>query len=155
MRSRGRHHGTHMVSTKPYLVRAIYEWCVDQGFTPYLAARVDGNARVPPGYAKDGQIVLNVASDATNQLTMDNDAVSFQARFNGAVHHILIPMSNVAAVYARENGHGMAFEPELVGGGEDVTEPAFGQELVSRPDTSTDEDEPPPPPRGGHLKVVK
>jgi len=96
-----------MVSTKPYLVRAIYEWCMDQGFTPFIAARVDANTRVPPGYARDGQIVLNVAPDATHQLSMDNELVSFQARFNGVAHHLSIPMGNVVAIYARENGLGM------------------------------------------------
>ncbi|MDO9596622.1 MAG: ClpXP protease specificity-enhancing factor [Azoarcus sp.] len=146
-----------MVSTKPYLVRAIYEWCVDQGFTPYVAARVDANTRVPPGYAKDGQIVLNVASDATNQLSMDNEMVSFQARFNGAVHHIVIPMANVSAVYARENGHGMAFEPELVGedeldgdaAGEDTPEGRSEGTPSATPEVDA------PPPRGSHLKIVK
>lgn len=148
-----------MVSTKPYLVRAIYEWCVDQGFTPYVAARVDANTRVPPGYAKDGQIVLNVASDATNQLSMDNEMVSFQARFNGAVHHIVIPMANVSAVYARENGHGMAFEPELVGedepDGDAAAESDMPEGRSEGTPSVTPEADAPPPPRGSHLKIVK
>lgn len=146
-----------MVSTKPYLVRAIYEWCVDQGFTPYLAARVDENTRVPPGYAKDGQIVLNVASDATNQLSMDNELVSFQARFNGAVHHISIPMANVTAVYARENGHGMAFEPEFGDEGDPAADAALTSEISDGEPAAApaDGDEVRPPPRGGHLKIVK
>ena len=72
-------------STKPYLIRAIHEWCVDQGFTPYIAAAVDGEARVPPGYARDGQIVLNVSTEATNGLQLGNDLVTFQARFGGQV----------------------------------------------------------------------
>ena len=71
------------VSTKPYLLRAIWEWCVDQGFTPYLATLVDENTRVPPGYARDGQIVLNLSPDATGQLQMDNEYISFQGRFGG------------------------------------------------------------------------
>lgn len=143
-----------MVSTKPYLVRAIYEWCVDQGFTPYVAARVDANTRVPPGYAKDGQIVLNVASDATNQLSMDNEMVSFQARFNGAVHHIVIPMANVTAVYARENGHGMAFEAELVGESEADDDVVVESDVPDdAPPATPDGDA--PPPRGSHLKIVK
>ena len=100
------------VSTKPYLIRAIYDWCVDQGFTPYIAAVVDGSTRVPPGAARDGQIVLNVGPDATVQLDMGNDLISFQARFGGVAHSISIPVDNVVAVYARENGHGMAFEIE-------------------------------------------
>ncbi|AWI79845.1 MAG: ClpXP protease specificity-enhancing factor [Betaproteobacteria bacterium HGW-Betaproteobacteria-13] len=156
-----------MVSTKPYLVRAIYEWCSDQGFTPYLAARVDSSTRVPPGYAKDGQIVLNVGSDATNKLSMDNESISFQARFNGSVQHILIPMSNVLAVYARENGQGMAFEADIDEGEpfeEDAADDAdaTGLELAPEPLASSEPSESPksgddrqPPPRGGHLKVVK
>ncbi|MCK9258332.1 MAG: ClpXP protease specificity-enhancing factor [Azoarcus sp.] len=157
-----------MVSTKPYLVRAIYEWCSDQGFTPYLAARVDSSTRVPPGYAKGGQIVLNVGSDATNKLSMDNEAVSFQARFNGSVQLILIPMSNVLAVYARENGQGMAFEADVDEGeafeedASDDADRATGLELApepaeppASPEPVKVEDDRQPPPRGGHLKIVK
>ena len=83
------------VSTKPYLIRAIWEWCVDQGYTPYLATLVDAQTRVPPGYARDGQVVLNVGPDATHQLQMENDVISFQARFNGVPHSLLIPVANV------------------------------------------------------------
>ncbi|MBR0566608.1 ClpXP protease specificity-enhancing factor [Azoarcus sp. L1K30] len=142
-----------MVSTKPYLVRAIYEWCADQGFTPYLAARVDGATRVPPGYAKDGQIVLNVGSDATNKLEMDNDVVSFQARFNGSVQSILIPMANVLAIYARENGQGMAFEadPDADEAFADVENDVEVRDGAAEDVPDNDR----PPPRGGHLKVIK
>ena len=101
------------VSTKPYLLRAIWEWCVDQGFTPYLATLVDENTRVPPGYARDGQIVLNLSPDATGQLQMENEYISFQGRFGGVAHSLVIPVANVIAIYARENGQGMAFEPAL------------------------------------------
>ena len=97
---------------KPYLVRAIHEWCTDHGYTPYLAVVVDGRTRVPPAYVKDGQIVLNVSFDATHQLMMENDFVTFSARFNGVAQELLVPMANVAAIYARENGQGMAFEVE-------------------------------------------
>ena len=99
-----------MVSTKPYLLRAIYEWCVDQGFTPYLAVSVDGRTRVPMAYVKDGQIVLNISAHASNQLQMGNDLITFQARFNGQAQHLSIPVENVAAIYAKENGEGMGFE---------------------------------------------
>ncbi|MDY0014084.1 MAG: ClpXP protease specificity-enhancing factor [Rhodocyclaceae bacterium] len=135
------------VSTKPYLVRAIYEWCVDQGYTPYLAAVVDENVRVPPGYAKDGQIVLNLSPDATNQMALGNDRVTFQARFNGAVQSLSIPIANVVAVYARENGHGMAFEFE--GGQEDPAEEDPSSLEPQAPN--------PNPPSGGrsHLKIIK
>ena len=155
------------VSTKPYLLRAIWEWCVDQGFTPYLATLVDENTRVPPGYARDGQIVLNLSPDATGQLQMDNEYISFQGRFGGVAHSLVIPVANVIAIYARENGQGMAFEPALEGGEE------AAEELDSEADTSAESvedtadataatraqqapaDAPPRPPRGSHLKVVK
>lgn len=101
------------ISTKPYLLRAIWEWCVDQGFTPYLAALVDEHTRVPPGYARDGQIVLNLSPNATGQMQMANDFITFQARFGGVAHSLVIPVANVLALYASENGQGMAFEPEL------------------------------------------
>ena len=155
------------VSTKPYLLRAIWEWCVDQGFTPYLATLVDENTRVPPGYARDGQIVLNLSPDATGQLQIDNEYISFQGRFGGVAHSLVIPVANVIAIYARENGQGMAFEPALEGGEE------AAEELDSEADTSAEPVEdmadataatraqqapaeaPPRPPRGSHLKVVK
>ena len=108
-----------MVSTKPYLIRAIYEWCVDQGHTPYLAVAVDGRTRVPREYVKDGQIVLNVGADATSQLQMGNEDITFQARFNGVAFPVHVPIAAVAAIYARENGQGMAFEAE-----ESATAPA-------------------------------
>ncbi|MDB5855603.1 MAG: sspB [Herminiimonas sp.] len=97
-------------STKPYLLRAIYEWCTDNGYTPYIAARVDDKTRVPHEFVKDGEIVLNISFNATSDLKMDNDAVHFYARFGGIVRDIMVPIENVAAIYARENGQGMAFE---------------------------------------------
>ena len=99
-------------STKPYLVRAIYEWCCDNGFTPYLAVAVDARTRVPMEFVRDGQIVLNVSPDATNRLNISNDLVTFQARFGGVARDISVPLTNVAAIYARENGAGMAFDLE-------------------------------------------
>ncbi|NBT77448.1 MAG: ClpXP protease specificity-enhancing factor [Betaproteobacteria bacterium] len=126
-------------STKPYLVRAIHEWCTDNGFTPYLAVTVDERTIVPPGYARNGEIVLNASVAATNQLRLDNDFISFQARFNGRAHDILVPVTNVSAIYARENGHGMAFEvpksPAVVGPGEARAQPVSnpGAERTARP----------------------
>jgi stringent starvation protein B len=99
-----------VVTTKPYLIRAIYEWCTDQGFSPYLAVAVDAHTRVPREYVKDGQIVLNVAADATSQLQMSNEDITFQARFNGVAFPVHVPVAAVVAIYARENGQGMAFE---------------------------------------------
>ena len=102
-------------STKPYLIRAIYEWCTDNGFTPYLAVVVDGSTRVPMEFVKDGQIVLNVSFEATNGLKMGNDYIEFAARFGGVQRDIMVPIGRVAAIYARENGHGQGFEvSELV-----------------------------------------
>ena len=126
-------------STKPYLIRAIHEWCTDNGFTPYLAVTVDERTIVPPGYARNGEIVLNASVAATNQLRLDNDFVSFQARFNGRAHDIVVPITNISAIYARENGHGMAFEvsksPAAVGPGESGARPAPspGAEQAPRP----------------------
>jgi len=102
-------------STKPYLIRAIYEWCTDNGYTPYLAVVVDASTRVPMEFVKDGQIVLNISFEATNGLKMGNDFVEFAARFGGVQRDIVVPIERVAAIYARENGHGQGFEvSELV-----------------------------------------
>ena len=106
-------------STKPYLVRAIYEWCCDNGFTPYLAVVVDARTRVPMEFVRDGQIVLNVSPDATNRLVIGNDFVEFQARFGGVARDISVPIGCVAAIYARENGAGMAFDLDEEGAGSD------------------------------------
>lgn len=97
-------------STKPYLLRAIYEWCTDNGYTPYLAAIVDGQTRVPREFVKNGEIVLNISFGATSGLKMDNDLIHFNARFGGVSREISVPVENVVAIYARENGQGMAFE---------------------------------------------
>ena len=146
------------VSTKPYLIRAIYEWCIDQGFTPHIAVLVDERTVVPPGYARDGQIVLNLGPDATNQLLIGNDLITFHARFGGAAHALSIPVANVLAAYARENGHGMAFEPEAATADD---EPSA---LIEAEDVGEHDETPPDAPSGGgarpvagrsHLKVVK
>lgn len=97
-------------STKPYLIRAIHEWCCDNGFTPYIAVLVDQHTRVPKEFVRDGQIVLNVGYDASNNLTIANEQITFQARFGGVARDLFVPISNVAAIYARENGAGMTFE---------------------------------------------
>jgi stringent starvation protein B len=99
------------LSTKPYLIRAIYEWCNDSGFTPYVAVAVGEGVRVPAEHVKNGEIVLNVSALATNRLTLGNQAIEFQARFGGVAREVYVPIEHVIAVYARENGQGMAFEP--------------------------------------------
>jgi stringent starvation protein B len=99
-------------STKPYLLRAIWEWCCDNGFTPYIAVQVDGRTRVPREFVRDGQIVLNVGPDATHKLKLGNEFIEFQARFGGIARDLSVPVGRVSAIYARENGAGMAFEAE-------------------------------------------
>ena len=101
------------ISTKPYMLRAIYEWCTDSGYTPYLAVKVDSSTTVPMEYVKKGEIVLNISYGATSGLKMDNDSIRFHARFGGVSREIFIPVNNVMAIYANENGQGMAFEPVL------------------------------------------
>ena len=117
------------ISTKPYMLRAIYEWCTDSGYTPYLAVKVDGSTTVPMEYVKKGEIVLNISFGATSGLKMDNDAIRFHARFGGVSREIYVPVNNVMAIYASENGQGMAFEPQL--GGDDgapASAPAASEE---------------------------
>jgi stringent starvation protein B len=97
-------------STKPYLIRAIYEWCGDNGLTPYIAVAVDERTRVPREYVKAGEIVLNVSAQATQHLTMGNELIEFHARFGGVARELSIPVDAVSAIYARETGHGMAFD---------------------------------------------
>ncbi len=96
-------------STRPYLIRALHEWCRDNGYTPYIAVHVDASVRVPPEYVKNREIVLNVGFDATNGLVIGNDFIEFKARFGGSPREIVVPVSHVIAIYARENGQGMAF----------------------------------------------
>jgi stringent starvation protein B len=97
-------------STKPYLIRAIHQWCTDAGYTPYIAVVADETVRVPREFVKNGEIVLNISPLATNRLQLGNDAIEFQARFGGVAREVYVPMDRVLAVYARENGQGMAFE---------------------------------------------
>ncbi len=98
------------IPTKPYLIRAIHEWCVDNGLTPYVAVSVDERAVVPAEHVRNGEIVLNVSGAATSRLLLGNEWIEFQARFGGAVRDLSIPVDRVTAIYARENGQGMAFE---------------------------------------------
>lgn len=109
-----------MISTKPYLMRAIYEWCIDQGYTPFLQVQVSERTRVPREYVKDGSIVLNLGPEATHQMMLGNEEVTFQARFNGTAFSVQVPVDAVAAIYARENGQGMGFEVS----GNPASEPA-------------------------------
>ena len=101
------------ISTKPYLLRALYEWCTDNGYTPHIAVRVDNQTRVPRQFVRDNEIVLNISFEATSQLQMGNEWVEFSARFSGKSHKIEVPIANILAIYARENGQGMAFPVEI------------------------------------------
>lgn len=114
-------------STKPYFMRAIYEWCTDNGYTPYMAVKVQGGARVPMEFVRNGEIVLNISFGATSSLKMDNEAVTFKARFGGVSREIYVPVANVMAIYASENGQGMAFELDLTAA-EEAQEPDFSVE---------------------------
>lgn len=96
-------------STRPYLIRALYEWCADNGLTPYVAVMVDDTVQVPREHVKNGEIVLNISMDATSALKLGNEFIEFKARFGGVARDIQVPISRVLAIYARENGQGMAF----------------------------------------------
>ena len=155
-------------STRPYLIRALYEWCTDHAFTPFIAVLVDATVQVPREYVQNGEIVLNVSFDATSGLKLGNEFIEFKARFGGVPRDICVPVDRVLAIYARENGQGMAFPvPVTQEAGDDApaaasaaaappAEPAAaaprsGIQLV--PATSDAEDEghvptdPPSPPR--------
>lgn len=131
-------------STKPYLIRAIHEWCCDNGFTPYIAVVADERARVPREFVRDGQIVLNIGYEATGHLNISNDGISFQARFGGVARDIAVPIGNVVAIYAKENGAGMAFEADS--GGSVDKSPAIEK---------GNEPEPPPAPPSGRPKLQR
>ncbi|MCC7081350.1 MAG: ClpXP protease specificity-enhancing factor [Burkholderiales bacterium] len=142
-------------ATKPYLVRAIWEWCADNGYTAYLAVQVDENTRVPAEFVKNGEIILNVSADATHKLTLGNDLVQFAARFGGVSRECSVPMSAVRGIFARENGEGMFFQAQ-------APEPATA-EPVREPNAAATPD---PAPSGApstsgsngrksHLQVVK
>jgi len=100
------------IPTKPYILRALYEWCVDNGYTPHLAVKVDSHVQVPTEYVKGGEITLNISPTAVHKLQMGNEAVEFSARFGGVARQISVPIAAVHALYARETGHGMTFDIE-------------------------------------------
>ncbi|HVG03708.1 MAG TPA: ClpXP protease specificity-enhancing factor [Burkholderiaceae bacterium] len=153
------------VSTKPYLIRAIHEWCADSGMTPYIAVLADSGVNVPQEFVKNGEIVLNISPLATNRLKLGNEAIEFQARFGGVAREVTVPVDKVIAVYARENGQGMAFDVSR--NAPTVVDPASADNdgaktlpgptpmalvPVRAPVTNADNNEPsdpPPPPRRG------
>ena len=111
-------------STRPYLIRALHDWCTDNGFTPYLAVHVDDSVDVPREYVKNNEIVLNVGFEATSGLQLGNDLIEFKARFGGVARDICVPVDHVVAIYARENGQGMAFPMPAAPG----TAPSMGSD---------------------------
>jgi stringent starvation protein B len=100
------------IPTKPYLLRALFEWCVDNGYTPHLAVKVDSRTQVPQEYVKNGEITLNISPNAVHKLQMGNELIEFSARFGGVARQLAVPISSVYALYARETGHGMTFDVE-------------------------------------------
>ena len=98
------------IPTKPYLLRALFEWCVDNGYTPHLAVKVDSRTQVPQEYVKNGEITLNISPNAVHKLQMGNELIEFSARFGGVARQLAVPITNVYALYARETGHGMTFD---------------------------------------------
>ena len=155
-------------STRPYMIRALHEWCTDNGLTPYLAVRVDGSVQVPKEFVKDGEIVLNTSYDATGGLQLGNDFIAFKARFGGKPRDIMVPVGRVMAIYARETGEGMAFPMVEAAQGSDApaaaAQPAPAQaadgpvmQLVQAEAASTDDDDAPrtPPPAGGARPALK
>jgi stringent starvation protein B len=124
------------ISTKPYLIRAIHEWCTDCGYRPYIAVSVDEGTIVPREFVRGGEIVLNVSVAATNRLVIGNDTIEFEARFGGIARSVSIPVANVSAIYAQETGHGMAFDVPRA-----LAQPAAASD-TSSPDSAT-QSEPP------------
>jgi stringent starvation protein B len=122
-------------STKPYLLRALFEWCVDNGYTPHIAVKVDSHTQVPAEYVKNGEITLNVSPNAVHKLQMGNEFIEFSARFGGVARQLIVPVANVYALYARETGHGMTFDV-------DAAKPAAQARAESEPAAAT----PPRPP---------
>jgi len=140
-------------STTPYLIRAIYEWCCDSGLTPYIAVKVDENTKVPTEYVRNGEIVLNIAMDATRNLKIGNDLIQFSARFAGVSREISVPVSSVAGIFAKETGHGLAFQTSSL-----LPVPLPGpQETTALPVKSPDDEPRSGPPAGGkpRLQVIK
>ena len=165
-------------TTRPYLLRALHDWCTDNGFTPYVAVHVAADVQVPMEYVKNNEIVLNLSFEATSDLKLGNQFIEFKARFGGVTRHIVVPVGHVVAIYARENGQGMAFpmptegaaaaapvtpgaEPQLVRGLRLATsEPVAAAKPRVDADTDAPGDEPPDPgqsPGGGRpaLKRIK
>ncbi|MEW5862045.1 MAG: ClpXP protease specificity-enhancing factor [Pseudomonadota bacterium] len=138
------------IPTKPYLLRALYEWCVDNGYTPHIAVKVDSRAQVPAEYVKDGEITFNISPVAVHKLQMGNEFIEFSARFAGVARQISVPVGSVFALYARETGHGMTFDVE-------APKPALQAAAEAEPAAPTASEPEPTRPSGGKpaLRRVK
>jgi len=139
-------------STRPYLIRAMYEWCTDHSFTPYVAVKVDGSVQVPREFVQGGEIVLNISFDATSSLQLGNEFIEFKARFGGKPCDIMVPIHRVMAIYARENGQGMSFPVTdspmgaTVVGMDKLHKVPDAASSVSASSSAIDADKPEPPP---------
>jgi stringent starvation protein B len=118
-------------STRPYLIRALHEWCADNGFTPFVTVLVDRSVQVPMEFVKNGEIVLNIGFEATTGLRLGNDFMEFKARFGGVVRDIFVPIDRVVAIFAKENGQGMAFPRSEGGGAEPASRPVSKTESTT------------------------
>lgn len=141
-------------STKPYMLRALHEWCTDNGYTPQIVVQVDANTLVPRTHVRDGQITLNIGALATNRLVIGNEAIEFQARFSGVTEHLYVPISTVSAIYARETGAGMGFEVEPSVSSETDVE-KFNHTHLDAIDSSGDDEPKPPENKRPKLSIVK
>jgi stringent starvation protein B len=141
-------------SAKPYLVRAICEWCADSGLTPYLAVKVNAQTRVPVSFVKNGEIVLNISTTATRKLTIENEWIQFSARFNGVSQEVSVPLTAVSGIFAKETGYGFAFTiaSDPVASLAEATAP---KEVESIEATSGKTAEAVKPKRPSHLQIIK
>lgn len=137
-----------MTSSRPYLIRALYEWIVDNGLTPYMLVDTSlDSVSVPRAFVENGRIILNISPEATHSLVLGNEAVTFNARFSGTAMDVHVPVISVLAIYARENGQGMMF------GEQDDSPPDPGP--GGGGSTSDNGPKPPPEVRRPNLKIVK
>ncbi len=136
------------ISTKPYLIRAIYEWCVDGNQTPYLAVKVDEYTQVPMAFVKDGKIVLNISVEAVRNLHIGNDAISCSGRFGGVPHQIMVPIESVMGIFSKESGQGLVFQESDTPSNLTSVAEGEGSDGGNPPDT-------PPPSGRPKLRVVK
>jgi stringent starvation protein B len=139
-------------SNKPYIIRALHEWCVDNGLTPHLLVAVDVQTRVPMAYVKDGKIVLNLSYSATKDLLIGNEAITFSARFGGVSNNLYVPIGAVRGIFARENGQGMFFQAEAE---ESVTPSDATPSDIAEQNVAADAAEKPPAAKKPFLKLVK